>query len=157
MGSMKLLSTGIPVALITLSLNGAAPTLASDPPANSTCWMISESGQVINLEGLVCSGGSTLGTANGSTSATTVPLSTAIFAGTEIPEGPWAEALRLLQSGRVSTATPPPPDRGVVSSGGGSGSSSGSSGSGRCNVPSDIAADGSRCGGRAASERPGGR
>lgn len=32
-----------------------------------------------------------------------------------------------------------------------------SSGSGNCNNPNDIAADGSRCGGRAASERPGGR
>ncbi len=26
-----------------------------------------------------------------------------------------------------------------------------------CNVPSDTASDGSRCGGRAASERPGGK
>lgn len=36
--------------------------------------------------------------------------------------------------------------------------SSGSrSSSGRCETPDDIAADGSQCGGRAASERPGGR
>lgn len=49
-------------------------------------------------------------------------------------------------------------------SGGGGGSSSsgtsgggGSSSSGRCNVASDTASDGSRCGGRAASERSGGR
>src|SRR4051794_38429690 len=31
------------------------------------------------------------------------------------------------------------------------------SGGGACNVPSDRASDGSRCGGRAASVRPGGR
>lgn len=47
-------------------------------------------------------------------------------------------------------------------SGGGSSSSGSSSGgggssSGRCNVASDRASDGSLCGGRAASERPGGR
>jgi len=41
---------------------------------------------------------------------------------------------------------------GTVSSGGGGGSSSGP-----CNNPSDRASDGSRCGGRAASERSGGR
>jgi hypothetical protein len=34
---------------------------------------------------------------------------------------------------------------------------SGSSSSGVCNVPSDVARDGSRCGGRAASEKRGGR
>lgn len=39
----------------------------------------------------------------------------------------------------------------AISTGSGGGSS------GRCDVPSDIAADGSRCGKRAASERPGGR
>ena len=36
------------------------------------------------------------------------------------------------------------------------GSSGGSSGRGRCNSPTDTALDGSRCGGRAASARPGG-
>jgi hypothetical protein len=41
---------------------------------------------------------------------------------------------------------------GSGSSGSGS-SGSGSSGSGRCNKPTDIASDGSRCGKRAASER----
>ncbi|MEH2100914.1 MAG: hypothetical protein V7K76_14410 [Nostoc sp.] len=35
--------------------------------------------------------------------------------------------------------------------------STGGTSSGVCNFPSDIARDGSRCGGRAASERPGGR
>ncbi|MBH8564440.1 hypothetical protein I8748_20015 [Nostoc sp. CENA67] len=35
--------------------------------------------------------------------------------------------------------------------------SGGSTSTGRCNTPNDIASDGSRCGGRAASERPGGR
>lgn len=35
--------------------------------------------------------------------------------------------------------------------------STGGTSSGVCNIPSDIARDGSRCGGRAASERPGGR
>jgi hypothetical protein len=34
---------------------------------------------------------------------------------------------------------------------------SGSSGSGRCNYPSDRAADGSRCGGRSSQSRPGGK
>jgi len=43
---------------------------------------------------------------------------------------------------------------GSVSSGGGGG---GGSSSGSCNNPSDTASDGSRCGGRAASARPGGR
>ena len=38
-------------------------------------------------------------------------------------------------------------------SSGSSGSSGGSGGSGRCNKPTDRASDGSRCGGRAASER----
>ncbi|WP_416667877.1 hypothetical protein [Egbenema bharatensis] len=38
-----------------------------------------------------------------------------------------------------------------------SGEGGGSSGGGNCNTPGDTAADGSRCGGRAASERPGGR
>ncbi|MFM6815556.1 MAG: hypothetical protein ACKPKB_05000, partial [Dolichospermum sp.] len=47
-------------------------------------------------------------------------------------------------------------------SGGTSSNTSGSGGtssntSGRCNSPDDKAADGSRCGGRAASVRPGGR
>ncbi|MFM5887432.1 MAG: hypothetical protein ACKOQS_03935, partial [Dolichospermum sp.] len=47
-------------------------------------------------------------------------------------------------------------------SGGTSSNTSGSGGtssntSGRCNSPDDRAADGSRCGGRAASVRPGGR
>ncbi|MEB3218434.1 MAG: hypothetical protein VKN72_19675 [Nostocales cyanobacterium 94392] len=41
--------------------------------------------------------------------------------------------------------------------GGGSSSTSSSSGNGRCNVASDRASDGSLCGGRAASERKGGR
>jgi uncharacterized membrane protein YgcG len=43
---------------------------------------------------------------------------------------------------------------GTVSSGGGGG---GGSSSGPCNVASDRASDGSLCGGRAASERSGGR
>ena len=42
---------------------------------------------------------------------------------------------------------------GTVSSGGGDGGGS----SGPCNSPDDRASDGSRCGGRAASVRPGGR
>lgn len=42
-------------------------------------------------------------------------------------------------------------------SGGGSSRASSSSGSGKCNVPSDRASDGSRCGGRAASVKKGGR
>jgi hypothetical protein len=46
---------------------------------------------------------------------------------------------------------------GLSSSYSGSSSGSGSSGSGRCNVPTNIAADGSICGGRASSVRPGGR
>lgn len=35
--------------------------------------------------------------------------------------------------------------------------SGGGTSTGRCNTPNDIASDGSRCGGRAASERPGGK
>ncbi len=42
--------------------------------------------------------------------------------------------------------------RRILEGGGGS-----SSGGGNCNNPNDLAADGSRCGGRAASERAGGR
>ncbi|MFM6341718.1 MAG: hypothetical protein ACKPGP_13800 [Dolichospermum sp.] len=38
-----------------------------------------------------------------------------------------------------------------------SGGGTSSNTSGRCNSPDDRAADGSRCGGRAASVRPGGR
>jgi hypothetical protein len=41
--------------------------------------------------------------------------------------------------------------------GGGSRGGGGGSGGGNCNTPGDTAADGSRCGGRAASERAGGR
>lgn len=37
------------------------------------------------------------------------------------------------------------------------GSGGGTSTSGRCNTPNDTASDGSRCGGRAASERRGGK
>lgn len=40
---------------------------------------------------------------------------------------------------------------------GGSGGSGGGGGGGSCDVPSDIASNGSRCGGRAASEKSGGR
>ncbi|MBU6344783.1 MAG: transmembrane anchored protein [Cyanobacteria bacterium REEB494] len=46
---------------------------------------------------------------------------------------------------------------GDISYSGGSASRNTSSRSGRCNYPSDRAANGSRCGGRAASVRPGGR
>jgi hypothetical protein len=42
-------------------------------------------------------------------------------------------------------------------SGGGSSYPGGGSSSGVCNYPDDIASDGSRCGGRAASERRGGK
>jgi hypothetical protein len=55
------------------------------------------------------------------------------------------------------------PAGGAIGGGGGSGGrvSSGSGGgegsSGPCNSPDDRASDGSRCGGRAASVRPGGR
>jgi hypothetical protein len=39
----------------------------------------------------------------------------------------------------------------------GSGGSGGSSASGRCQNPDDRASDGSRCGGRSSSSRPGGQ
>ncbi|MBW4661003.1 MAG: hypothetical protein KME15_20190 [Drouetiella hepatica Uher 2000/2452] len=48
------------------------------------------------------------------------------------------------------------PEGSSGSSGSSSGGSGGSAGSGGCQVGSDIASDGSQCGGRAASERPGG-
>lgn len=44
-----------------------------------------------------------------------------------------------------------------VYSGGGGGSYGGGVSSGKCNYSSDIASDGSRCGGRASSEKTGGR
>lgn len=59
--------------------------------------------------------------------------------------------------GRTPSSTPSP------ASSFGSGTPSGASyrgggtSSGVCNVPTDIARDGSQCGGRAASERPGGK
>lgn len=43
------------------------------------------------------------------------------------------------------------------SSGGSSGGSDGSSSGGNCDVPSDLTSNGRRCGGMAASEKPGGR
>ena len=59
---------------------------------------------------------------------------------------------------------PYPPRQGVSSSSssggggnGGSGGSGGSSSGGNCPTASSTASDGSRCGGRASSERPGGR
>jgi uncharacterized membrane protein YgcG len=59
----------------------------------------------------------------------------------------------------VKPAIPDESEDGGSWGGSGSGGSSGggSSGGGHCQFASDIASDGSRCGGRASSERPGGR
>ena len=71
--------------------------------------------------------------------------------------GPKCEPRNLL--GDVSCSGAPfGPSGAPASKQGASGAQTrGSSAEGPCDTPDDIASDGSRCGGRAASERPGGR
>jgi micrococcal nuclease len=61
----------------------------------------------------------------------------------------WRNAQQDIDSGRYSVR--------IIDAGGGRSYGGFTGGGGGCNVPSDRAADGSRCGGRAASQRPGGR
>jgi hypothetical protein len=68
------------------------------------------------------------------------------------PRVNWSTAQKDIESGLYTIGV-----NYVSSSGSGGGISSSSRSAGNCDRPSDLAADGSQCGGRAASERPGGR
>ena len=161
----------------------AAPAAAqvvpdNDPPVSSPCWMIDEFGQVIDLSAM-CDGltgmsgsmqqitmtypdGRVVTQSANPTLSLTVSASPEAFAlsTTATPtvgsnEGlvttPWLEALQFIESGGAATHHP------IVQfttdgASGGSGSSSGP-----CDYPGQTDSRGYRCGGRAASERRGGR
>ncbi|HEY9881370.1 MAG TPA: hypothetical protein V6D29_23135 [Leptolyngbyaceae cyanobacterium] len=115
----------------------AVPAAIAKQPMNvpGPCWMVNEQGRMVDLINM-CGG---YGATSSGASDATAPASSAA-PGVDTQNSPGFEGVGFQTA---------PPESSVQSSTGSS--------EGVCNVPSDIASDGSRCGGRAASVRSGGR
>lgn len=110
-------------------------------------------GNIPTSNGSMGTTGSTSAATNRTQTPTPIPTSTPAPTSTFN----WEQGQKDLESGRYNTGVNVPLPSSSVYNGSGGYGGGGYSGSGRCNTPSDTDRNGNRCGGRAASERPGGR
>ena len=153
--------------LLTLTTATAIAVLSTTEPISAQeyqgCFLLDENGVFRDLsfmcnipapvisgtvgvdEALLPQAGNTLGRSNGMPNGLVTPSSASgfdsNFGRTNFGSDGGFDVPRFGQSGGLGSYGRP----------------SGSGGSGRCNLPTDRAADGSLCGDRAASRRPGGR